>query len=377
MLHTLSACALLLVGAAVAAAAHADPTAPIQEEPFGKLDDGTPVTAYTLVNKNGVRAKILNYGGIIAELHVPDKNGKFADVVLGFNDLKGYLASSPYFGCITGRVANRVGGAKFSLDGKTYTLAANNGSHSLHGGKKGFDKVIWTVAPGLTPDGPSLKLTYTSKDGEEGYPGNLSAIVTYTLTNANELRIDYLATTDKPTPVNLTNHSYFNLAGHASGSILDHVVQLAAEKYTPGDDTLLPTGKIEPVAGTPFDFTQPTPVGARIQQIKSDPVGYDLNYVHGMKRTDKPNLVATVLEPKSGRKMEVLTTEPGVQFYTGNFLKGDFTGKGGATYRQYQALCLETQFFPDSPNKPSFPSIVLKPGEEYRQTTTYRFSTTR
>jgi aldose 1-epimerase len=372
--------ALLLVSFAVAAPGQGPA---IEEEPFGQLPgepgkDGkvgppTKVTAYTLVNKNGVKVKVLNYGGIIAEWHVPDRDGKFADVALGCDSLEDYQKSSPYFGCITGRVANRISNAKFSLDGKEYQLAANNGKHTLHGGKVGFDKKVWRAEPTLTGDGPSLKLSYTSKDGEEGFPGNLACVVTYTLTNDNALRIDYRATTDKPTPVNLTNHAYFNLGGHNGGTVLDHVLQLVADKYTPGDDTLVPTGKIEPVAGTPFDFTQPTPIGQRIKQIKADPVGYDLNFVHGTKRAETPRPVATVTDPKSGRVLEVLTTEPGVQLYTGNFLKGDFKGKGGATYPQYGGFCLETQFFPDAPNKPEFPSIVLKPGEEYRQTTVYKF----
>jgi aldose 1-epimerase len=303
---------------------------------------------------------------------VPDKDGKLADVTLGFDKLEDYVKSSPYFGCITGRVANRIANAKFTLDGKEYALAANNGKHTLHGGKVGFDKRVWQAEPFRTAAGQGLKLTYTSPDGEEGFPGNLACTVTYVLNDANELVIAYKATTDKQTPVNLTNHAYFNLAGHGNGTVLDHVVQIKADKYTPTDESLIPTGKIEPVAGTPFDFTQPTRIGERIKQIKADPVGYDLNYVLGTKRTDAPQHVATVTEPTSGRVMEVLTTEPGIQLYTGNFLK-DLKGKGGATYPQYGAFCLETQFFPDSPNQPNFPSIVLKPGEEYRQTTIYRF----
>ena len=343
------------------------------EEPFGKTADGTPVTAYTLLNKNGVKAKVITYGGIVTELHAPDREGKFADVVLGFDTLKGYLDGHPYFGAITGRVANRIKDAKFTLDGKEYTVGKpNDGPHSLHGGKSGFDKKVWKGEPSLTPNGPALKLTYTSKDGEEGYPGTLSCTVTYTLTNDNALRIDYLATTDKPTVANITNHSYFNLAGHNSGTILDHIVRLVADKYTPGDDTLLPTGAIAPVAGTPFDFTKPTAIGERIKEIKATPVGYDLNYVHGTKREATPRPVAMVTDPKSGRTLEVLTTEPGVQLYTGNFLDGKTVGKGGAAYKQYSGFCLETQFFPDSPNKPNFPSITLRPGEEYRQTTIYK-----
>ncbi len=345
------------------------------EEPFGTLPDGTKVTAYTLTNKNGMKAKVLNYGGIITELDVPDKNGKLGDVVLGFDNLQDYLTKSPYFGCITGRVANRISNAKFTLDGKEYKLAANNGKHTLHGGEKGLDKRVWRAEPMLTADGPALKLSYTSKDMEEGFHGTLQMTVTYTVTNDNALRIDYRATTDKPTPVNLTNHSYFNLAGQGTGTVLDHVLKLEADKYTPTDADLIPTGKIEPVAGTPFDFTKPTRVGEHIKEVKADPVGYDLNYVRGTKRQENPTLIATVTEPTTGRVMEVLTTEPAVQLYTGNFLKGDVTGKGGKAYPQYGAICLETQFFPDSPNRPEFPSIVLKPGEEYKSTTIYRFKT--
>jgi aldose 1-epimerase len=395
MIRTLSAAALA-AGFAVAAMAQKPQSGPAyEEEPFGKVPEIAverevkgkaekvivrpkgDVTAYTLVNRNGVRVKILSLGGIVAEVHVPDRDGKFADVVLGFDGIEGYVAGHPYFGCITGRVANRVGNATFTLDGKAYKLAANADKHSLHGGANGFDKMLWRGEPFVGTTGPGVKLSYTSKDGEEGYPGNLSTTVTYTLTNANELRIDYSATTDKPTPVNLTNHAYFNLAGHNAGDVLGHVLQLAADKYTPGDSSLLPTGKIEPVKGTPFDFTTATKIGDRIQEAKGTPVGYDLNYVHGDKRIDQPKWVATVTEPKSGRTLEVLTTEPGIQFYTGNFLDGKTKGKGGAAYPQYGAFCLESQFFPDSPNKPEFPSIVLKPGEEYRQTTIYKFATAK
>lgn len=344
-----------------------------EETPFGKTPEGVAITAYTLVNKNGVKVKVITYGGIIAEFHAPDKDGKFADIVLGFDDLKGYTDGHPFFGAITGRVANRIGNAKFTIDGKQFTIPGGN-PHSLHGGAKGFDKRVWKGEASVTPAGPMVKMSYTSKDGEEGYPGELQTVVTYTLTGDNALKIDYLATTNKPTIVNLTNHSYFNLAGHNSGNILGHVLQLTADKYTPGDETLLPSGKIEPVAGTPFDFTKPTALGAHIQEIKAKPVGYDLNYVNGMKREETPKLVATVTEPKSGRVLKTFTTEPGVQLYTGNFLDGKTKGKSGATYNQYQAFCLETQFFPDSPNKPEFPSIVLRPGQEYRQTTIYQVS---
>ncbi len=356
-----------------------------EEEPFGTAaaipNPNSPrapfrpeskVTAYTLINKAGANVKILSLGGIVAEVHVPDKDGNFADVVLGFDDLKGYTDGHPYFGCITGRVANRIGGGKFTLDGKEYTLPKNNGEHSLHGGDIGFDKMNWRGTPGMTAAGPTLKLTYTSPDGSQGYPGELSCVVQYTWTNTNELRIDYSATTNRKTIVNLTNHSYFNLAGHNAGSILNHELKLLATEYTPGDATLLPTGKIEPVKGTPFDFTTATPLGKNVKDVKAEPVGYDLNFVHGKERTEVAKWIAEVVEPKNGRTLNVYTTEPGVQLYTGNFLDG-VKGKGGAVYKQHEAFCLETQFFPDSPNRPEFPSIELKPGEEYRHSTIYHF----
>lgn len=343
----------------------------IDKMDFGKTADGTPVELYVL--KNGkMTAKVITYGAIITELHVPDAKGKTTDVVLGFDHLEGYLAGHPYFGAAVGRVANRVAKGKFTLDGKEYSLAVNNGANSLHGGLKGFDKVVWKAEEVANPAGPSLKLTYVSKDGEEGYPGNLTVTVTYTVTEDDALRIDYTATTDKATPINLTNHSYFNLGGPASGNILGHELFLTADKYTPADATLIPTGEIKPVQGTPFDFTSSTPIGARFSQLKDDPIGYDLNYVlpAGGK---EPTLAARVHDPESGRILEMLTTEPGVQFYTGNFLDGTLKGKGGVVYKKHQAFCLEAQHFPDSINQPNFPSTVLKPGETYTQTTVYRF----
>ncbi|MCU0704692.1 MAG: galactose mutarotase [Fimbriiglobus sp.] len=379
--------AIMLTTAALAPAADLKPKVgpAFEETPFGTapeipnandktkpLRPESKITKFTLINKSGNYVGIITLGGIVTEMVVPDAAGKLGDVVLGFDTLDGYLKSSPYFGCITGRVANRIANGKFKLDGKEYSVPTNNGKHGLHGGEFGFDKMVWKPEASLTPAGPTLKLTYTSPDGSQGYPGNLTCTVQYTWTDANELKIDYTATTDKTTVVNLTNHSYFNLGGHASGTILDHMVKLAADKYTPTDDTLIPTGKVEPVAGTPFDFTQPTKIGERIKQIKADPVGYDLNYAHGEKREAAPKLVATVTEAKSGRVLEVLTTEPGIQFYTGNFLDGKVAGKGGATYPQYGAFCLEAQFFPDSPNQPTFPSVTLKPGDKYTQTTIYK-----
>ncbi len=388
MRRTLTA---LLLLASVSSAFAADPKPGVgpayEEEPFGVapevkdakdpkkiLRPASKVTAFTLINKSGAKVKIITLGGAVAEVVVPDANGKWADVVLGFDKIDGYLGKdNPFFGCITGRVANRIGNGKFKLDGKEYSVPTNNGKHSLHGGEFGFDKAVWRGEANLGPKGPFVKMTHSSKDGDQGYPGQLDCVVTYTWTNANELIIDYAATTNKTTVVNLTNHSYFNLGGHGSGQIFEHTLELVADKYTPGDDGLLPTGKIEPVKGTPFDFTKATAIGSRIKQIKGEPVGYDLNYVHGDKRSAKPKLVATVVEPKSGRKLEVLTTEPGVQFYTGNFLDGKALGKGGVPYNQYSAFCLEAQFFPDSPNQPEFPSITLKPGDEYTQTTIYHF----
>ncbi len=342
--------------------------------PFGTAPDGKPVEAYTLTNATGMSATILTYGGIVQKLIAPDKAGKPADVVLGFDTLDEYVKDSPFFGAITGRVANRIGKARFALDGKEYTLAANNGPNCLHGGKVGFDKKVWVATVRTAEHAQSLKLSYTSPDGEEGFPGALACTVTYTLTDAGELRIDYVATTDKPTVVNLTNHSYFNLAGHGKGTILDHVLQLAADSYTPSDPSLVPTGKIAPVVNTPLDFRTATDIGRRIANLNADPPGYDHNFVHGTKREAEPKKVATVSEPVSGRVLEVFTTEPGVQLYTGNFLDGKAKGKGGATYPRHAAFCLEAQLFPDTPNRPEFPTAVLRPGDTYRQTTVYKLS---
>jgi aldose 1-epimerase len=343
----------------------------VEKQPFGKTPEGTQVDLYTLTNGKGMTVKITNYGGTITELHVPDRDGKDGDVVLGFDNLKGYTDGHPFFGCLVGRCANRIAKGKFTLDGKEYKLATNNGPNHLHGGLKGFDKVVWN-AEVVKGTEPALKLTYRSKDGEEGYPGNLDVEVVYTLTDKNELRIDYKATTDKATPVNLTNHSYFNLAGHNSGDVLGHEATIAADKYTPTDETLIPTGKIEPVKGTPYDLTSPTAIGKHIGELKGNPGGYDINYV--LRDHKDLFLAATVREPKSGRVMEVLTTEPGVQLYTGNFLDGSSKGKGEAVYKKHAALCLETQHFPDAVNHPDFPSVILKPGETYKTTTVYRFS---
>jgi aldose 1-epimerase len=339
---------------------------------FGKTADGTAVDLFVLTNGK-ITAKVMTLGGIVTELHVPDRDGNLADVVLGFDKLESYLAGHPHFGAIAGRFANRIAKGRFTLDGKEYKLAVNNGPNSLHGGLKGFDKVVWKAEDVSGPDGPAVKMSYLSPDGEEGYPGNLSVSVTYALTSDDALKIDYSAVTDNPTPVNLTNHSYFNLAGEASGPILGHELMLAADDYTAADETLIPTGEIKSVRGTPLDFTTPTAIGARFDQLSGDPKGYDHNYVirHDAR---SPALTARVYEPKTGRVMEMFTTEPGVQFYTANFLDGKTKGKGGVAYKSYQAFCLEAQHFPDSVNHDNFPSTILRPGSTYKQTTIYKFS---
>jgi aldose 1-epimerase len=348
----------------------------IQKQVFGKTSDGTPVDLYTLINKNGMEAKITNYGGIVVSLTAPDREGKFSDIVLGVNTLEEYIKGHPYFGCIVGRYGNRIAQGMFTLNGVKHTLAKNNGENHLHGGIKGFDKVVWTAKEIKgNNDGVGLQLTYVSKDGEEGYPGNLTSIVTYTLTNKNELKIDYSATTDKDTIVNLTHHSYFNLAGEGSGDILNHELMINADKFTPIDKTLIPLGELRNVKGTPMDFTKPTSIGARINN-EDDQISFGLGYDHNWvinKEKKGLTLAATVYESTTGRLMEVHTTEPGIQFYSGNFLDGTIKGKSGKIYEKRFGLCLETQHFPDSPNKPQFPSTVLKPGQKYTQTTIYRF----
>jgi aldose 1-epimerase len=351
------------------------PRAGFSRAPWGKMPDGTAVDIYTLRNTNGVEVKAITYGGIIQSLRVPDRKGAFDDVVLGFETLEGYLAEHPYFGAIIGRYGNRIGKAQFTLDGQTYKLAANDGPNHLHGGVKGFDKVLWKAEETRSAAGPGVTFTRVSPDGEEGYPGTLKVSVTYTLTDRNEVIVEYLATTDKATPVNLTQHSYFNLAGQSSGDILGHELTLNADRYTPVDGTLIPTGELAPVEGTPFDFRKPAAIGARINgdhpQLKFGR-GYDHNWVLSRKG-DGLQLAARVVEPKTGRTLEVSTTEPGIQFYAGNFLDGKLTGKGGAVYRHRTGFCLETQHFPDSPNKPQFPSTILKPGAEYRSRTVFTF----
>ena len=354
------------------------PAGNISRQPFGTAD-GQPVELFTLRNSKGAEATIMTYGGIVTSLKMPDRNGNYGDVVLGFDTLAGYTSDSylrgcPYFGALIGRYGNRIGGAKFTLEGKTYTLAANNGPNSLHGGVKGFDKVVWTAKPSTDKSGAHLELSYLSVDGEEGYPGNLKVSVVYTLTEDNQLKIVYSATTDKETVVNLTHHSYFNLAG--TGDVLDHRLMLNADRYTPTDAGSIPSGVLAKVEGTPFDFRKETAIGARIaqdnEQLKFGK-GYDHNWVLSRKGTGV-ELAARVFDPASGRVMEVLTTEPGIQFYSGNFLDGSVPGKAGKAYPYRSGFCLETQHFPDSPNHSNFPSTVVKPGQKYSQTTIYKFS---
>jgi aldose 1-epimerase len=347
--------------------------AAVARAPFGKMPDGKLVEQFTLANARGVELKAISYGGIITSLRVPDRAGRMDDIVLGFDSLEGYLKDHPFFGAIIGRYGNRIGKGRFTLDGRTFTLATNNGPNHLHGGNKGFDKVLWSAEP--VAGANTVAFTRTSPDGEEGYPGNLRIRVTYTLTDDDELVVEYRATTDKATPVNLTQHSYFNLAGQASGDILGHELMLNADRYTPVDDTLIPTGELAAVAGTPFDFRKPTAIGARINdehpQLKAGK-GYDHNWVLSRKGVGL-QLAARVIEPKSGRTLEISTTEPGIQFYAGNFLDGTLTGKAGAVYRHRTGFCLETQHYPDSPNKPKFPSTTLRPGGEYRTRTVFTF----
>jgi len=344
------------------------------------VEDFDNIKLYTLKNRAGTEIKVTNYGAIITSIRVADRNGQFADIALGYDRVEDYMnaVDKPYFGSVVGRYGNRIAGGEFSLDGETYTLAKNNGANHLHGGVIGFDKVVWDAKPISGDDFTGLELTYLSKDREEGYPGNLQCTVVYNLNDANELLMEYRATTDKATPVNLTNHTYFNLAGEGNGTILDHQLQLNADHYTPVDETLIPTGEIAPVEGTPFDFTSAKPIGRDIQQEHQQlefGLGYDHNFV--LNKGDKAGemtLAATVYEPNSGRYLEVFTEEPGVQFYCGNFLDGRLTGKAGQPYVYRGGFCLETQHYPDSPNQPKFPSTILQPGETYHTKTMVRFS---
>lgn len=346
----------------------------VARQSFGKTKDGKPVDLFTLKNSNGVEVKISNYGGTVISFMAPDRHGKMGDIVLGYDYLDGYLTNSPYFGCLVGRYGNRIARGKFKLGGQEYTLATNNYPNSLHGGLKGFDKQVWGAKILASGTEPSLELHYVSKDGEEGFPGTLTVKAVYTLTDDNGLKLEYTATTDKDTVVNLTQHSYFNLAGQ--GDNLGHVVMIPASKFVPVDSTLIPTGELAPVEGTPFDFRKPTAIGARInednEQLKFGK-GYDHNWV-----IDKPmgelGICARVVEPRSGRVLEVLSTEPGLQFYTGNFLDGSIKGKYGHVYNFRNAFCMEPQHYPDSPNQPNFPSVVLKPGQVYKNTIIFRAS---
>jgi len=346
----------------------------ISKEPFGTAPDGQAVEIYTLRNNKGAEARIMTYGGILVSLKVPDKNGQLGDVVLGYDNLDSYVKNNPYFGALIGRYGNRIARGHFTLDGTTYTLATNNYPNALHGGIKGFDKQVWTATSRESADGPQLVLKYLSKDGEEGYPGNLDVTATYTLMQDNGLRLQYKATTDKDTVLNLTQHSYWNLAG--KGDILNHVVMIPADRFTPVDVTLIPTGELKLVEGTPFDFRTPTAIGARIgqddEQLKFGG-GYDHNWVVN-KPIGKLGLLARVTDPESGRVMEVLSTDNGLQFYSGNFLDGTITGKGGWVYQHRAAFCMEPQHYPDSPNHPEFPTTELKPGQVYHNTIIYRFS---
>ncbi|PCF95886.1 aldose epimerase family protein [Vreelandella nigrificans] len=356
----------------------------VERSVFGHLPDGRQVDVYQFTNANGIELRVTNYGGIILSLKTPNIAGEFEDIALGFDSLEAYLSddylqSNPYFGAIIGRYGNRIANGQFSLDGEQYALAANDGSNHLHGGQQGFDKVLWQAEPFESEAGTGLVLRYTSEDGEEGYPGRLESEVTYTLTDDDELVVDYRAVTDKATPVNLTQHSYFNLKGEGSDTILDHQLMINAPEFTPVNDTLIPTGEIRSVKDTPFDFTQATPIGERIEQDNEQLTfggGYDHNFVlaRGDAAADALVVAAKVWEPQSGRMVEITTTEPAIQFYSGNFLNGDLTGKQGQAYGHRSGFALETQHYPDSPNQEAFPSTILAPGDTYRSRTVYRFS---
>lgn len=364
---------------------HQSQTHGVEKAAFGQLPDGREVESYLLTNAHDVELKVINYGGTIVSLKVPDSEGHFDDIVLGFNSIDGYLSDvyqqvNPYFGALIGRYGNRIAEGQFSLAGETYTLSANDGSNHLHGGDQGFDRVLWQVEPFESDSGSGLALRYTSADGEEGYPGELTVEVTYTLTDQNELIVDYQAETDKATPVNLTQHSYFNLQGEGSATIADHQLTLNADAFTPVNESLIPTGELRDVAGTPFDFTDATAIGERIEQDNEQlgfGKGYDHNFVLNRAASQEGELMlaARVWEPESGRVLEIETTEPGIQFYSGNFLGGELTGKSGEAYQQRSGFALETQHFPDSPNQDSFPSTILEPGERYQSRTVFRFST--
>jgi aldose 1-epimerase len=347
---------------------------------FGRMPDGTPIDLFTLTNAHGIEVRVITYGATVTSIRVPDRNGRLDDIVTGFATLDGYLERSRYFGAIVGRYANRIANARFTLDGRRYELAANNGRNHLHGGRRGFDKVVWKGEPFQRGENVGVTLTYVSPDGDEGYPGTLNVSVTYTLTPRDELRIDYEATTDAATVLNLTNHSYFNLAGDGRGDILGHLLSIDADAYTPTDETQIPTGEIAPVAATPFDFRQMVPIGSRIdadnEQIRRGK-GYDHNFVLRPAAAGRLRHAARLVDPVSGRTLDVATTEPGIQFYSGNNLDGTAVGKGGHVYARRTSLCLETQHFPDSPNHPDFPSTILRPDQRYRSSTVFTFGVAR
>jgi len=375
--HSMAAmCAALLASACFSQAPVKKGQPEVKKQSYGKMPDGAPVDLYVLTNANGMEARLTTYGGTVVSLTAPDRRGEFADVVLGMDTLDGYRSQAAFLGALIGRYGNRIGGAKFTLEGKTYHLPVNDGPNTLHGGPLGFDKQVWQAREVHSAEGPAVEFAYVSKDGEEGFPGTLTAKVIYALTNKNELKIDYTATTDKATVVNLTNHSYFNLAGAGAGDALSHEVTIYASRFTPVDATLIPTGELRAVKGTPFDFTKATAIGARIeakdQQLQYGH-GYDHNWVLDKTGAELAK-AAEVYEPKSGRVLEVWTREPAMQFYTGNFLDGTIHGKGGKVYARRNAFCMETQHYPDSPNHPAFPSTELKPGATYHTTTVYRFS---
>jgi aldose 1-epimerase len=366
---------LFILGIASPACAQslsAAPSGAVISRPFGKTPQGQLVTLHTLTNKNGLSVSIMDYGATIVKILAPDRNGKMGDVVLGFDKFSPYNHLTTYFGATVGRYANRIANGQFHLGRSLYQLPRNDGPNSLHGGLRGFDKRMWKIEP-VESDTPAVRFSRLSPDGEEGYPGNLFASVTFSLNDNNELRISYEATTDKVTIINLTNHSYFNLAG--GGTVLDQVVSIHADSYTPVDATLIPTGEIKPVEGTPFDFLNPTPIGLHLKEAGGKPIGYDMNFVLRKGFFSNWSQAAEVYDPKSGRTLAVSTDQPGIQFYTGNFLDGSLAGAGGTVYRQYTALCLETQHFPDSPNHDNFPSTVLSPGDTYKTSTVYTFGT--
>ncbi|HVA44872.1 MAG TPA: aldose epimerase family protein [Pirellulales bacterium] len=364
---------IVLCTAAVLSGGAAEGKMSVSKSPFGSLPDGRQVDQFTLTNDHGLTVKIINYGAILTSVRVPDKNGKPGEVTLGFDTLAPYLAGHPYFGATCGRVANRIAKGRFTLDGVEYKLATNNGPNHLHGGLKGFDKALWTAEPIDKPGAVGVRLSHVSPDGDEGYPGKLSVTVAYTLTDKNELKIDYTATTDKATPINLTNHTYWNLADGGKSDVLGHVLEIHADRYVPVDANLIPTGELKSVKGTPMDFTKPMEIGSRMDRVPGEPKGYDHCYVLNQEPPGALTLAARLREPASGRVMEIYTTEPAIQLYTGNFLDASIQSRG-AVYRQHHAFCLEAEHYPDAINQPKFPSTVLKPGETYRQTTVHTFS---